>query len=63
MKESLAKLPQRKRGGILNEKYPGALNNPKKRLEGHTIISKGRSKHFMVGDFEKSLLNIDKIKL
>jgi len=54
-----------KTGGILNEKYPGGLTNLKKRLkaEGHTVIQKGRSKHFMVKDFEKSLVNIDKIKL
>lgn len=65
MKESLAKLPQRKRGGILNEKYPGGLKNLKKRLEaeGHTVIQKGRSKHFIIKDFEKSLVNINKIKL
>ena len=50
-----------KTGGILNEKYPGGLANLKKRLEaeGHTIIPKGRSKHFMVKDYEKSLMNID----
>ena len=54
-----------KTGGILNGKYPGGLTNLKKRLkaEGHTVIQKGRSKHFMVKDFEKSLVNIDKIKL
>lgn len=49
-----------KTGGILNEKYPGGLVNLRKRLtaEGHTIIRKGRSKHFMVADFEKSMVNI-----
>ena len=49
-----------KTGGILNEKYPGGIVNLKKRLEaeGHTIIQKGRSKYFMVRDFEKSLINI-----
>lgn len=49
-----------KTGGILNEKYPGGLENLKKRLEaeGHKIIRKGRSKHFMVKDFEKSLVGI-----
>lgn len=49
-----------KTGGILNEKYPGGLENLKKRLEaeGYTVIPKGRSKHFMVKDFEKSLVNI-----
>jgi alkylated DNA nucleotide flippase Atl1 len=49
-----------KTGGILNEKYPGGLENLKKRLEaeGHTVIQKGRSKYFMVKDFEKSLVGI-----
>ena len=48
-----------KTGGILNEKYPGGIANLKKRLEaeGHTVIQKGKSKHLMVKDFEKSLVN------
>jgi len=52
-----------KTGGIINEKYPGGLTNLKKRLEaeGHTIIQKGRSKYFMVEDFEKTLIDINKI--
>ena len=47
-----------KTGGILNEKYPGGIENLKKRLEseGHTIIQKGRSKNFMVMNFEKALV-------
>jgi len=51
-----------KTGGLLNEKYPGGLENLKTRLEaeGHTIIPKGKSKHFMVKDFEKSLVDIGK---
>jgi hypothetical protein len=51
-----------KTGGLLNEKYPGGLENLKTRLaaEGHTIIPKGKSKHFMVKDYEKSLVDIDK---
>jgi len=42
-----------KTGGILSEKYPGGLANLKNRLkaEGHTVIQKGRSKHFMVENF------------
>ena len=54
-----------KTGGILNEKFPGGLENLKKRLEaeGYTVIQKGRSKHFMVKDFEKSLVNIKSIKV
>ena len=53
-----------KTGGILNEKYPGGLENIKKRLEaeGHAIIRKGRSKHFMVADYERALVNIEKVK-
>jgi len=49
-----------KTGGILNEKYPGGIQNLKKRLEaeGHTVIPKGRSKHFMVKDFERVLVNV-----
>jgi hypothetical protein len=49
-----------KTGGILNEKYPGGLANLKKRLEneGHTIIQKGKTKHFMVKDFEKAIAKI-----
>ena len=49
-----------KTGGILNEKYPGGIKNIKKRLkaEGHKVIQKGRSKHFMVEYFEKSLVKL-----
>lgn len=49
-----------KTGEILNEKYPGGLENLKKRLEakGHTVIQKGKSKNFIVKDFEKSLVDI-----
>jgi len=52
-----------KTGGIINEKYPGGLENLKKRLEaeGHTVIKKVRSKYFMVEDFEKSLVDISKL--
>jgi len=53
-----------KTGGILSEKYPGGLKNLKKRLkaEGHTVIQKGRSKHFMVENFEKALIEIRQFK-
>ena len=49
-----------KTGGILSEKFPGGLKNLKKRLkaEGHAIIQKGRSKHFMVENFDKALANV-----
>jgi alkylated DNA nucleotide flippase Atl1 len=47
-----------KTGGVLNEKYPGGIENLKKRLkaEGHTIIQKGKSKYLMVKDFEKAII-------
>jgi hypothetical protein len=53
-----------KTGGILNEKYPGGIRNLRERLEaeGHKIVKKGRSKHFMVEDFKKSLIKIDGFK-
>ena len=49
-----------KTGGILNEKYPGGVENLKTKLEaeGHTIIRKGKSRHFIVKDFEKVLIAI-----
>ena len=52
-----------KTGGILNEKYPGGLENLRKRLEaeGHRVIQKGRSRHFMVADFEKRLVDVSKM--
>ncbi len=49
-----------KTGGILNEKYPGGIENLKKRLaeEGHRIVQKGRSKHYMVENYDKALVKI-----
>lgn len=49
-----------KTGGVLNEKYPGGIEAQKKKLEseGHKVIHKGRSKHFMVADFEAKLVKI-----
>jgi alkylated DNA nucleotide flippase Atl1 len=46
-----------KTGGLLNEKYPGGIEEHKNRLEteGHTVIRKGKSKHFIVKDFDKAL--------
>ncbi len=40
-------------GGILNEKYPGGMENQKRLLEseGHKIVQKG--KRYIVTDFEK----------
>lgn len=54
-----------KSGGVLNEKYPGGIENLKAYLEGegHKVVKKGKSSHFMVADFEKSLMNIEKTKL
>ena len=45
-----------KTGGQLNEKYPGGIPQPKKRLvaEGHKIVKKG--KRYLVADFEKVLV-------
>lgn len=45
-----------KRGGIINEKYPGGVEAQKKRLEkeGHKLIQRG--KKFLVLDFEKDLV-------
>ncbi len=46
-----------KKGGQLNPKYPGGIDNIKKRLasEGHSIIQK--RKKFVVKDFEKSIVD------
>jgi alkylated DNA nucleotide flippase Atl1 len=45
-----------KTGGILNEKYPGGINNQKKLLqsEGHKIIQKG--KNYIVENYEKKIV-------
>lgn len=45
-----------KTGGILNEKYPGGINNQKKLLqsEGHKVIQKG--KNYIVENYEKQLV-------
>ena len=47
-----------KKGGELNPKYPGGIENIKKRLasEGHSIVQKG--KKFVVKDFEKSIVDV-----
>lgn len=52
-----------KSGGLLNEKYPGGIENLKKLLEseGHTVIRKGKSKHFIVADHEECIVNIEKM--
>ena len=49
-----------KTGGILNEKYPGGVKGLKKLLaaEGHKVIRKGKSKHFMVKDYEKAIAKV-----
>lgn len=46
-----------KKGGQLNPKYPGGIDNIKKRLEseGHNIVLKG--KKFVVKNFEKSTVD------
>jgi len=47
-----------KSGGILNEKYPGGVENIKKLLEseGHAIVKKG--KKYVVENYEASLVTI-----
>jgi len=47
-----------KSGGVLNEKYPGGIDNLKKRLEeeGHTIVQKG--KKYVVDNYELSLVDV-----
>lgn len=45
-----------KTGGVLNEKYPGGIENLRRRLEseGHRTVKKG--KKYVVSDYEKSLV-------
>lgn len=47
-----------KSGGELNPKYPGGVQNLKRKLraEGHKVIAKG--KKFVVADYEKALAKI-----
>jgi alkylated DNA nucleotide flippase Atl1 len=47
-----------KTGGELNPKYPGGIDNLKQRLEaeGHKVTQKGRSKKFIVADYEKAIV-------
>ncbi len=47
-----------KTGGVLNEKYPGGIDNLKYFLEseGHAVIQKG--KKWKVKDFEKFLIDL-----
>jgi alkylated DNA nucleotide flippase Atl1 len=49
-----------KTGGELNPKYPGGIDNIKRRLEaeGHEVIQKGRSKKLIVSDHEKALVKL-----
>ncbi|MCU0588546.1 MAG: MGMT family protein [Syntrophobacteraceae bacterium] len=48
-----------KTGGLLNEKYPGGLQEQSRRLEdeGHQMVSRGKS--LAVVDYEDSLLDED----
>jgi len=47
-----------KKGGVLNEKYPGGAYAQKRLLEqeGHRVVPKG--KRYVVADFEKSIARI-----
>lgn len=51
-----------KTNGELNPKYPGGIEDLRKKLEseGHTIIQKGRKNiKYFVNDYEKSLFQLD----
>jgi hypothetical protein len=54
-----------KTGGLLNEKYPGGTKGLMKLLkaEGHKVVRKGKSKNFCVADYEKALVDYEKIKI
>jgi alkylated DNA nucleotide flippase Atl1 len=54
-----------KTGGELNPKYPGGIENLKRKLEseGHKVVSKGRSKKYVVANYKKALVGIEEIKL
>lgn len=47
-----------KSGGVLNEKYPGGIENQKKLLveEGHSVVKKG--KKWTVTGYEKALVGL-----
>ena len=47
-----------KSDGVLNEKYPGCVEQQKRLLEaeGHTVVQKG--KRYVVADFEKRLVKL-----
>ncbi|MDE7280999.1 MAG: methylated DNA-protein cysteine methyltransferase, partial [Ruminiclostridium sp.] len=50
-----------KAGGELNPKYPGGVEEQKKKLEeeGHTVIEKGRTNiRYYVKDYDKSLFTL-----
>lgn len=50
-----------KAGGELNPKYPGGVEEQKKRLEdeGHTIVTKGRTRlRYVVKDYEAALYRL-----
>ena len=48
-----------KSGGVINEKYPGGINNIKNLLEseGHTVVKKG--KNYLVENYDASLVKGD----
>ena len=43
-------------GGVINEKYPGGIENIKRKLEseGHEVVAKG--KKYVVNNYQKSLV-------
>ena len=51
-----------KAGGELNARYPGGVEEQKKRLEaeGHTVLQKGRTHlRYFVKDYESALWDLD----
>lgn len=53
-----------KAGGELNAKYPGGVEEQKKRLEdeGHTILQKGRTHpRYVVKDYESALWDLNSL--
>ena len=54
-----------KTGGVLNEKYPGGIAGLTKLLkaEGYKVVRRGKSKNFCVVDYEKALVDYEKIKI
>ena len=48
-----------KAGGVLNEKYPGGVEDQAKKLEAEGHVIEARGKKVRVKDYEKALLQSD----